>query len=140
MSISSIKTTFDHSTGSKPPKPKRLPPLSFRATVEERALLKAWAGTQPVSAYIRKKLFGEKASPRKVNKRLPSVDHEALSKALALLGQSRLSSNMNQIAKAANAGNLPVSPDLCEELVAACADIRQMRQTLIQALDLKSRD
>ncbi|MEM8985633.1 MAG: hypothetical protein AAGC95_02830 [Pseudomonadota bacterium] len=139
MTNSSSKHVFEKAA-ALPQKAKRLPPLSFRATLEERALLKAWAGTQPVSAYIRKKLFGEKASPRKLNKRLPSTDHEALSKVLALLGQSRLSSNMNQIAKAANMGSLPLSDGLQEELTAACADIRQMRQTLIEALDLKVRD
>lgn len=125
---------------AKRPKKKRLPPLSFRATEEERALLREWAGSRPVGAYIRETLFGDQASPRRRKVRRPSVDQEALSKALALLGQSRLSSNMNQIAKAANMGALPVSPDLHEELNAACADVRQMRQALIEALDLKVQD
>ena len=139
MTNSSINNTFFEAV-ARPQKPKRLPPLSFRATEEERALLKAWAGAQPVGAYIRATLFGDQASPRRRKVRCPSVDQEALSKALALLGQSRLSSNLNQIAKAANMGALPVSQGLLDELNAACADVRQMRKALIDALNLKVRD
>ena len=127
-------------SAAKRPKKKRLPPLSFRATEEERALLKEWAGSLPVGAYIRATLFGDQASPRRRKVRRPSVDQEALSKALALLGQSRLSSNLNQIAKAANMGALPVSQGLLDELNAACVDVRRMREALIEALNLKVRD
>ena len=121
-------------------KKKRLPPLSFRATEEERALLKEWAGSLPIGAYIRATLFGDRVSPRRRKARRPSVDQEALSKALALLGQSRLSSNLNQIAKAANMGALPISQGLLDELNAACTDVRRMREALIEALNLKVRD
>ncbi|MEO1041445.1 MAG: hypothetical protein AAFX52_04075 [Pseudomonadota bacterium] len=141
MNNSSVSDVFRES--AKLPqanKRKRLPPLSFRATEEERALLNAKAGARPLSAYIREKLLGDAVSRRACNRRLPSMDHAALSKALALLGQSRLSSNMNQIAKAAHMGRLPVDDDVQQELWAACADIRQMRMALIEALDLKVRD
>ena len=62
------------------------------------------------------------------------MDHALLGQALALLGASRLSSNMNQIAKAAHMGALPVTPELNADLDAACAEIKVMRRVLMQAL------
>ncbi|MBV1800154.1 hypothetical protein [Siccirubricoccus sp. G192] len=38
-------------------------------------------------------------------------DRQALAKALALLGESRLSSNLNQLAHMASIGALPVTPE-----------------------------
>lgn len=119
------------------PKKKRPAPISLRVTAKERDLLKELAGQRSVNAYIREKVFGDQASPRR-SYRKPRPDEAALGKALALLGQSRLSSNLNQIAKAANLGTLPVTPDLTEELAAACADIRTMRDELIASLGIKS--
>ncbi|MEM8987404.1 MAG: hypothetical protein AAGC95_11850 [Pseudomonadota bacterium] len=136
MSKTSLSQKFSENA-AKPKKRKHLPPLSFRATAEERALLKEAAGKRPVSAYIREKLFADAAKPRLGPKRRPSVDDATLGQALALLGQSRLSSNLNQIAKAVNMGALPVSGDLQDELHAACADVRQMRTALIEALNIK---
>ena len=69
---------------------------------------------------------------RKSNK--PNVDHVVLAKLLGLLGKSRLSQNMNQIAKAAHMGALPVSDELEAELALACQDIKDMRDTLISAM------
>ena len=119
------------------PKKKRPAPLSLRVTEEERALLKELAGRRSVNAYIREKVFGDKASPRR-SYRMPRPDEAAIGQALAKLGQSRLSSNLNQIAKAANLGTLPVTSDLADDLAAACADIRIMREELIAALGLKA--
>ena len=118
---------------------KSPPPFSLRFTAEERAELDHRAGNKPLGQYIREKLFGEAASPRAVKRRKPGVDQASLSQALGLLGQSRLASNMNQIAKAANMGALPVTPDLLEELHQACADISAMRNALIACQGLKVR-
>ncbi len=54
-----------------------------------------------------------------------------------MLGKSRLSANMNQIAKAANRGTLPLTPDLVGDLNAACSDIKYMRWLLVSSLGLK---
>ncbi|WOI52977.1 plasmid mobilization protein [Parvularcula sp. LCG005] len=120
------------------PKKKRPAPISLRVTEEERALLKDRAGRRSVNAYIRQKVFGDAASPRRSYRR-PQTDDAAISQALAVLGQSHLASNLNQIAKAANTGTLPVTADLTSELQAACADIRHMRNALIAALGLTSK-
>ena len=120
------------------PKIKPLPPLSFRATHEERELLKRAAGTKSVSAYIREVLFADAAAPRRGSKRRPSVDDVALGQALSVWGQARLSSNLTPIAQRLNAARLPVDGDLKLELYKACADVRQMREALIAALNIKS--
>ncbi|NHK27927.1 hypothetical protein FF098_008435 [Parvularcula flava] len=119
------------------PKKKRPAPISLRVSENERALLKELAGQRSVNAYVREKVFGDQETPRR-SYRKPRSDEAAIGKALALLGQSRLSSNLNQIAKAANLGTLPVTPDLTDELASACADIRRMREELIAALGIKS--
>lgn len=116
---------------------KRPPPLSVRVSEEERAILNREAAGRSVNGYIREKLFGPDVVRRRVRK-APSVDQEALGRVLGALGKSRLSSNLNQIAKAANMGALPVSPELAKELHEACAEIRAMRADLIKALGIKS--
>ena len=122
---------------NRPQKRKTPPPFSIRFTEQERARLDREAGNHPLSVHIRKKLFGEDAAPRKGVQRRPGVDDAALAKALAELGRSRLASNMNQIAKGAHMGALPVSNDLSAELARACADIAAMRRDLMKALGLK---
>ncbi len=62
------------------------------------------------------------------------MDHVILAQLLGALGKSRLASNLNQIAKAANIGALPVTEELEAELHTACAEIGEMRDTLMTAL------
>jgi len=61
-------------------------------------------------------------------------DADALARVLGALGQSRLSSNLNQLAKAVNSGSLPVSPETEADLSAACRDVSAMRTDLLRAL------
>ena len=115
---------------------KRPAPFSLRLTYQERARLDAAAGNLSLGAYIKGRLFeGLPAVPRQ--RLAPKTDRTLLTKLLGALGQSRLSANMNQIAKAANTGSLPVTPELESELKAACNDIATMRQGLLKALGLK---
>jgi hypothetical protein len=120
-------------------KPKCPPPFSLRLSEEERAILRQRAGKRSMGEYIRSKLFGDSATPRKVKRWNPTETDQSSAAQLAGLGQSRLASNMNQIAKAANIGALPVTPDLLDELHQACADIRAMRDALIASQGLKVR-
>ena len=95
-------------------KKSKLPtPFSLRLTFEERAALEQSAGNRPLGAYIRSKLFGGTEAPRKRRSRTrkPLKDEKALGELLGKLGESRLASNVNQLAKAANSGSLPVTPD-----------------------------
>ena len=73
-------------------------------------------------------------------RRGPIKDGEALGQVLGLLGQSRLSNNLNQLAKAANLGALPVLKETEDDIRAACADVRDMRLLLLRALGQKIMD
>jgi hypothetical protein len=122
--------------GSKLP-----PPFSIRLTAEERARLEADAGSRTLAAHVRAKLFDGAANPSRNrparNTRTPHVDHAALARVLSALGSSRISSNLNQLAKAANMGALPLNPEVLEELIGILADIRAMRRDLVAAMGLE---
>lgn len=136
----------DFSQAARPSKPKRRapPPFSIRFTQKERARLKRDAGALSIAAYMRLKLFaGDEPPPtrRKPTRKqyVPSAELTVLGEMLGGLGQSRLASNVNQLAKAANKGALPVTPEVEQELFEACAAIQDMRETLISALGVKAR-
>ena len=147
MSAPVLIKDFSGAAAAHRPKPERKkhpPPFSIRFTDEERARLDQDAGVLSLAAYIRLKLFaGDEPPPteRKLTRKVkpkPSAELAVLGHMLGGLGQSRLSSNLNQIAKAANMGALPVSPELEQELFEACTAIQTMRQNLIAALGIKA--
>lgn len=130
----------DIAAGSTKPEPdgKRYPPpFSIRFTFEERARLDAERGRQTLSAYIRERLFGEEAAPRKRQGNSPIEDAEALGRLLGALGGLRLSSNLNQLAKAVNTGSLPVTPETEADLSEACQEVKALRADLMLALGKK---
>ena len=110
------------------------PPFSLRLTYEERAQLLAAAKGKPLGAYIRERLLGDEASPRKRQGNSPLKDEEALGRVLGALGRSRLAANLNQLAKAVNTGSLPVTPETEADLKQACRDVAEMRADLLRAL------
>ena len=59
---------------------------------------------------------------------------------LSELGQSRLASNINQLAKAANMGALDITPEIEKEIETACQEIQTMRALLIAALGVVPED
>jgi hypothetical protein len=117
---------------------KRPPPFSLRLTFEQRTRLEEMAGDLSLGGYVLERLFAAEAnpSPRRRSKH-PVKDHQALAQVLGLLGKSRLSSNLNQLAHSANSGSLPVTPDTEMALLQAAADVREMRKMLIAALNLE---
>ncbi|MCW2368836.1 hypothetical protein [Sphingobium sp. B11D3D] len=115
---------------------KRPSPFSLRLTFEQRARLEKEAGDIPLGAYILDRLFNDDTKPPRRRGKNPVKDHQALAKLLGKLGQSRLSANLNQLAKSANTGSLPVTPDTEAALNEAAEAVREMRRTLIEALNL----
>ena len=81
-----------------------LHPISLRVTFEEKANLEKAAAGMSLSAFIRWKLFDPSSPPPHRRGAFPVKDHRALAQLLAMLGQSRLANNVNQLAKAANTG------------------------------------
>ena len=117
---------------------KRTPPFSLRLTFEQRARLEQEAAGSSLSAYIHERLFGAEAPPaRRKRGKSPVRDQQAIAELLAKLGQSRLSSNLNQLARLANLGALPVTPDTETAIIEAADDIAAMRKLLIEALGLE---
>lgn len=95
----------------------------------------------PLGSYIKGKLLNQgMESIRRRRSGLAVEDRQALARALALLGQSRLASNLNQLAHAAHIGALPVTPEIEAELAEALACIRDIRRLLVEALGLKGGD
>ncbi|TYC64480.1 hypothetical protein FMN50_00440 [Rhodobacterales bacterium] len=114
--------------------PKYPPPFSLRLTFAERAKLEELAAGMPLGAFIRERLLGEHVEKRRTRGKFPVKDHEALGRVLGQLGASRLSANLNQLARAVNTGILPVTPETDESLKEACAAIEDMRCALMEAL------
>lgn len=114
---------------------KRPSPFSLRLSPEQRIQLEQDAGDTPLGAYILAKVFNGEAAPVRRGKR-PVKDHQALAQALGKLGHSRLSSNLNQLAKAAHTGSLPVTPDTEAAIKEALAEIHEIRRLLLEALNL----
>lgn len=117
---------------------KRTPPFSLRLSEAERTRLEREAGSLPLGAYLKAKVFGDCPPIRSRRTGLPVEDKKALAQALALLGQSRMASNLNQLAKAVNMGALPLSPHAEEELRECCTAIREIRALLMRALGLQT--
>lgn len=115
-------------------------PFSLRLTKDEREKLEEMSAGMSAGSYIRLALFGLSAKPRKARGKFPVKDHQALSKLLSTLGESRLANNLNQLAKAANTGSLPLSPETLEALEHAAQQIKWMRGQLIKALGLSRED
>lgn len=116
---------------------KRPAPFSLRLTMEERARLIAEAKGAPLGAYIKAKLTGAPVPASMRRSGLTVEDRAALAKALALLGQSRISGNLNQLARLGHIGALPMTPETEDELRATLDDVRSIRRLLMSALGLK---
>lgn len=142
MSLTDFYNAYLNSLPKPPPPPvarrKRLAPFSLRLTEEERARLTHEAMGAPLGTYIKAKVLGSAVPVRMRQSGLAVHDRESLAKVLALLGNSRLSSNLNQLAKLANTGSLPMTPETEVELKEAVRDVRSMSDLLMRSLGLKS--
>lgn len=123
---------------ARKPKKKRPAPFSLRLSAEERARLAMEAAGAPLGAYIKAKVLGDAPPIRTRRTGLAVEDRMALAQVLALLGRSRLSNNLNQLAHTVNIGALPMTPETEAELFAALGDVRDLRRLLLAALGFKS--
>ena len=130
MSVDSSPASSVSSGTASAPRPH---PFSIRLSATERAQLEAEAQGMPLGAYIKRKALNGPA----LRQRASIADRAALAQILALLGQSRIANNLNQLAHAANLGILEQTPEEQAELAFCLASIAQMRGLLIQSLGLK---
>lgn len=120
----------------KTPK-KRPAPFSIRFTEEERARLEYDAEGMAIGEYIKWRVFHESNPRRKVRNRRPIKDHVILARAIAMLGRSQLTQNMQVLADMARSGSLPVSNQTKAQIFQATEDIKAMRQMLVEAVGKK---
>jgi len=120
------KREFDKAT-------KHPPPFSIRFSWKQRAELDRLAEGQSWGRYIKDVLFIQKRRPK-----ASSLDRKTLGKLLGALGKSRIASNINQLARAANSGSLPVNEDVTKALMSAVRTIEWMKITLIEGMGLKA--
>lgn len=109
-------------------------PLTLRITPEERAKLEELAAGMTLSAYVRACVFAEETRRRKKRPKSVVEDKKAAAEALALLGQSRIASNLNQLAHHANLGLLFVGDRERDQIEEAKAHLQSIRNLLMQAL------
>ena len=118
-------------------------PFSMRFTKEERRSLELAAAGRPLAAYIRWLIFKEDMPdmPKKRTRgETASQDQKQLAKLLGALGKSRISQNINQLAKAANSGSLPVTEEIVDYLNESVSAIQWMRKTLIKGMGVKAQN
>ena len=129
-------SAFDAVAKAAPAKKKRsaLSPVTLRLTLEERERLEELAVGMTLSAYIRACVFAEEGKRRKRRPKDVVADKKAAAEALALLGQSRIASNLNQLAYHANIGVLIVGEDKKEQIAEANAHLAAIRALLMRAL------
>jgi len=108
-------------------------PFSLRLSHSQYSELKRLAGGIPIGTYIKDTLFKHKQRPRRASQ----YDHKLLAMLLGALGKSRIASNINQLARAANSGSLPVNEEVLKSLKEAVEAILWMRDTLIKLLRVK---
>ncbi len=132
-----VKSFEDAAQSRRKPKSQELSPFSMRLTQEERDFLEKHSDDKSWAEFIRERVFGEERTKRRLL-RHPPVNDEKLGEVLANLGQSRLASNVNQLAKAANMGTLDISDETDRQLQEASAAILAMREALFMALGLKA--
>lgn len=119
------------------PRAKTSSPFSLRLSPDERERLTQEAGGLPLGQYMRAKLLGGDTPLPRRRAGQSIEDRKALGQALALLGQTHYSSNLNQLAHLANLGVLPLTPEVVEELAATIGLIAEIRRLLLIALGLK---
>lgn len=109
-------------------------PVTLRLTEAERKRLEDMAAGMTLSAYIRACLFAEQEKRRKRRPGTVVADKKAVAEALALLGQSRMANNLNQLAYQANIGALVIEDRERAKIEEAYAYILSLRALLMAAL------
>jgi len=129
-----LATSFA-ATATQPAKPKpKHTHVTLRMTPAERAKLEELAAGMTLSAYIRACVFAEETKRRKKRPLSSIEDKKAAAEALALLGQSRIASNLNHLAYHANIGALIVGEAEKTHIAEANDHLAAIRALLMQAL------
>jgi len=107
-------------------------PFCIRLTNEEKAILLQKAANEHLSTWARGELLGAKARKRHTSRK-PKVDDKSLALIMALLGDQRIASNLNQLARHANLGTLDFDDHVLEQIQEACAAMIAVRNYLLDS-------
>lgn len=113
---------------------RKTSPVTLRLTADERKRLEDLADGMTLSAYIRACLFAKAERRRKRRPGSVVADKKALAEALALLGQSRIASNLNQLAYQANIGALAIEDRERDMIAEAYGSVQFIRALMVEAL------
>lgn len=140
MSKRLSKPFIDAAAKPGKPRPKRRRPssLSIRVTDEERATLKRKAGKRSVGAYVREMALGVEQTQRRKMVAKPSIDYAMLGQVLGKLGQSEQVACLFLLLAATENQRVSMKSEDRAALREVCADVRDMRTRLVEALGLKS--
>lgn len=90
---------------------KREPPVSVRFSKKERARLRVLKGDLSENAYIRHQALNPAHPPPRPKRRTVVADFREVAQIKALISQSRLPNNVNQIAKSLHVTPGVLTPD-----------------------------
>ena len=110
----------------------------MRVTADERVHLEKEAAGISLSQFLRDRVLGGKAKPRRTRGKFPVKDHEALARVLGRLGRSSLYTDLHRLLLAVEEGRVPLEREMEAELRHACAEVRIIRDDLVTALGLKA--
>ena len=113
------------------------PRVTVRLSPADHAKLKDLADGVALSTYLRAAALRE-TLPRRHRGRGTVEDKEAIARVLALLGQSRIANNLNQLAYHANIGALEIDDRSKQQIEEAYQSVVAMRADLLKALGFKS--
>jgi len=116
-------------------KRKYHPTLQIHFSQSQREKLDSWADGRPIAAYIKDVLFIEERKPQRTHGVILQ-DKKLYAQALGSLGQSRLASNVNQMAKAVNSGSLQVNQETEAAILEAAKAIIVLRDVFFDAMGL----
>lgn len=112
--------------------------IAFRVTEAEHDQIERAADGRPVGPYLRHLGLQLDAPPPR--RRRKAVKEDApLRQVLAILGQSNIPNNLNQLTRAANSGSLDFTPDTEAAIFEACNAVLEIRSLLFEALGLEDR-
>ena len=130
---SKYNAAFKENTSSR----TNLSPLTLRLTREERKRLEELSGQMTLSAYVRACVFADDSKLQQTRATDLAQEKKLAAEALALLGQSRIASNLNQLAYHANIGVLIVGESEKAQIAEANAYLADIRARLMEALGKK---
>lgn len=121
------------------PRNKHPSPLTLRLSLDEWATLRRDAANNEsnTSKYVRARLFDGNNIVTRRRRASPIKDHQSIAQIMALLGQTHILINLNQIAKAANAGYLELTPETISAILEANACVHEIRRHLLAGFGVK---